>query len=432
MRCFWIFLAVALAAAFSTWAQPDAPHPNVLLLSVDTLRADRLGCYGHPLPTSPNLDRLASEGIRFENMICEIPLTNPSFGAMLSSRYPRATGTTRNGLPMPGALPLATERFQAAGYATFSVQSNWTLKKKLSGLDRGFDTYDDGFHEKRWGFLKPERGGKQVTDRALALLAEQRPDRPFFAWVHYSDPHAPYELHKDFNVHQKKTWRLNKEEKVRARYDSEVAFTDAQIGRLLQALPENTYVVFVGDHGESLYEHDYLGHGRRVHQTNLHVPLILHGPGIEAARSSLPVRGVDVGPTLLALAGLEPLPDASGLPVLSGAIAPDRVRVVETYGGAVPNLPGAKALMAGAGAMRQAVLSNGWKLIADGRKEQLFHLPQDPGELTDLHVQEAAQTERLRGLLTAWDQAVVPVKGGDGAALTQDDVDALRSLGYVE
>ena len=152
--------------------------PNIVFLSVDTLRADRLGCYGYPLDTSPNLDAFAQGARLFEDCVCEVPLTAPSFGSMLSSRFPRSTGQTRNGLRMPETVPLVTERFRAAGYQTFCVQSNWSLKAHLSGLDRGFDRFEDNLAMKRWGVLKPERYGDKVTSIAPSFAGVARPVAP--------------------------------------------------------------------------------------------------------------------------------------------------------------------------------------------------------------------------------------------------------------
>ena len=408
-----------------------ASATNVVLLSVDTLRADRLGCYGYPLPTSPNLDAFSRNALLFENAVCEVPLTGPSMSAMLSSRYPRMTGTTRNGLRMPQDVPLVQEIFRDAGYQTFCIQSNWTLKSKLSRINRGFDHYDDSFHRKRWGLIKAERSGEEVTRLALDVLSKRDPDRPFFAWFHYSDPHAPYKLHRGFNPSGKPTRGLDRVERVRARYDSEVAYTDAQIQRVLEALPENTAVLFVADHGESLYEHDYLGHGRRVYQPEMRIPLMVRAPGLDPGRLAVPVRGIDVGPTLLGLAGLQPAEGMLGLDILKETIPLDRARVVETYGGAVPKLPGAKGLMAGSPPLRQAVILHEWKLILGGGEPQLFHLENDPGELDNLAGQQPGRVAELKAILESWDGAIIRAQE-EGEELSGADIEALRSLGYIE
>ncbi|HEO71329.1 MAG TPA: hypothetical protein ENN80_08700, partial [Candidatus Hydrogenedentes bacterium] len=356
--------------------------PNVVFLSVDTLRADHLGCYGYEAPTSPHIDQLATRARLYEDCVCEAPLTGPSFGSMLTGLYPRLTGTTRNGLRMPEHVRSVAQAFHEAGYQTFCVQSNWTLKTKIFAMDRGFDVYDDEFHEKRWGLIKPERYAEDVTDRAFEHLEALDGDRPFFAWIHYSDPHAPYRVHKEFRPSGRpRFWQAN-EKKVVRKYDSEVAYTDAHIGRLLERLPvEHTYILFVADHGESLYEHDYLGHGRRIYQTGVHVPLMLIGPGIAAGRTNAPARCVDVASTLLGMGGLEPWAGMLGIDLLHEEPPASRPRVIETYGGAVPKLPGARALMADQPPQRQGVLLEGWKLILDELDcPELFHIPDDPME----------------------------------------------------
>jgi len=404
--------------------------PNVVLLSVDTLRADRLGAYGYDRPTSPNLDAFAKEALLFEAAICEVPLTSPSMGAMLSGRYPRTTGTTRNGLAMPGDVPLVTEQFQAAGYHTFGVLSNWTLKDKLSGLGRGFDVYDDAFTKRRWGFLKSERDGDEVTALALKYLEERPKDKPFFAWIHYSDPHAPYKKHKGLNPSGKRAWGLDRREKIKVRYDSEVAFVDREIGKLLAALPVDTTVLFVADHGESLFEHDYLGHGRRIYQNNLHIPLLIRGAGVTPGRNTAPVRGVDVASTLLGLAGIPQPEGMTGHDLIRETVAADRPRVVETYGGAVVNLPGVKDAMADSGPSHQSALLGDWKLILEGDEVELFDLATDPGELDNRAESDSDRVAEMRAIIQAWIDAA-PI-GAATENLDKVDLKALESLGYLE
>lgn len=429
-RFFLVLLPVLVTGMASFCAAHENPV-NVVLLSVDTLRADRLGCYGYTLNTSPNIDAFAAGGLVFEDTLCEVPLTMPSLGSMLSSKYPRSTGTTRNGLRMPDNAIRVAEIFREADYYTFCVQSNWTLKARLSGLDRGFDVYEDDFHKKRWGFIKPERAADEVTATALEALARRDPGRPFFAWIHYTDPHAPYKMHRDFNPLNRKVWMLGRERKTRAKYDSEVAFTDYHIGLFLAALPPDTAVVFVADHGESLFEHDYLGHGRRIYQTCMQIPLIIRAPGLNPGRSAAPARGIDVGPTLLGLAGL-PKPRAmNGIDLLEKTPPMDRIRIFETYGGAIPRLPGARALLAGSDPIRQGVILDRWKLIVSGRQKELFYLPDDPGELKNLASQHPDRIEAMEALIDAWNSENKRVEEGP-EALDEDDIRALESLGYIE
>ncbi|HIA48328.1 MAG TPA: hypothetical protein EYN96_10275 [Candidatus Hydrogenedentes bacterium] len=419
-----MILPMVVAAALSA--------PNVVIISVDTLRVDHLGMYGHPQNTSPNLDALALESLVFDDMLTEIPLTGPSFCSMMSSLYPRVTGATRNGLRLPDDVETIAQIFQNANYETMCVTSNWTLKRKLSGLDRGFDIYEDDFHEKRWGFIKSERDGDEVTSIALSLLENRDTSKPLFAWFHYSDPHAPYKKKRSHTVSKKSDYPDDKGAKIKVRYDSEIHFTDAQIKIVLDALPKgNTFILIVADHGESIKEHNYLGHGRRIYQTGLHVPLMIAGPGIEAGRTDVPARGIDVAPTILGFAGLT-VPEAMlGRDLLNDLPPMDRVRVMETYGGAVPNLKVTKALMAGKPPQRQTVIHNGWKLILGGAKEELYHLSEDPLETSDLIEAQADIADDLQQLITDWDESTTRNMEND-AELSDDDVEALKSLGYVE
>ncbi len=406
--------------------------PNVVFLSVDALRADHLGCYGYSLPTSPHIDALAERGLAFDDCVCMTPLTAPSFASMLTSRNPRSVGVVRNGLSLPETVTTVPELFRAAGYQTFCVQSNWTLKARLARLQQGFDVYDDDFHQRRWGVLKSERSADEVTQRALKCLQQRDPNRPFFAWFHYSDPHAPYRFHPDFNPLGRSHERLGPVERTRAKYDSEVAFTDHWIGRLLEALPqENTFIVFVADHGESLFDHDYLGHGRRLHQTSLHIPFVVIGPGIVPGRSRAPVCGLDVGPALLGIAGIAPASGMIGLDPLRAIVPSDRVRFVETYGGAVPRIPGARSLMAGRAPLRMGMLSGDWKLIVNARFDELYRLDADPAEMRNLAAEECGRVERMKDHVRAW-AASTPRREAPEAPLAEDDFKALKNLGYLE
>jgi arylsulfatase A-like enzyme len=417
-------LAVILAAALSS--------PNIVLISVDTLRPDHLGFYGHPFSTSPHLDRLAANALVFDDMICEVPLTGPSLCAMMTSRFPRSTGVTRNGIRLPHDVPTVAELLSAAGYETMCVTSNWTLKSRLSGLDRGFEKYDDEFRKKRWVMLKDERDAGEVTDLAVAQLAAHTAGRPFFAWFHYSDPHAPYRLHESFQVSVEADYEGDPGAKEKVRYDSEIAYADAEIQRLIEVLPaENTVIVFIGDHGESLREHGYLGHGRRVYQSGLRIPFFIHGPGVAPGRNNAPARGIDLAPTLLGLAGLEAGPGMQGATLTRALPAADRVRVVETYGGAVLNVPGAKEWMTKAGPELQCAVRGGWKLIREGGRTELYYLPDDPREEHNLAGKAPDRLASLELSITGWTASIVSGKSID-ANLSAEDVDALNSLGYVK
>lgn len=414
--------------------QLSSSRPSILFLSVDTLRADFLGCYGFPYPTSPNIDSLAEKGLVFDNCITEIPLTCPSFSAMLTSNYPRSIGVTRNGLGVSKKIRTVPETFKENGYFTFCVQSNWTLKSRISGLSKGFDVYDDDFHTKRWGVFSSERLGNDVTRRAIEILKSLPQDRPFFGWVHYSDPHAPYIYREEFDVlpHSSTLEKLKKREKVRRNYASEVRFVDDNIGILLKELPPNTVIVFVADHGESLYEHDYLGHGRRLYQNELRIPFIIVAESVRPGRTNIPVRGIDIGPTLLGLANL-PIPDNFlGIDVLNNKVPTSRPRVIETYSGAVPKIPLLRFFMKRARPIMQGVVLDEWKLIISGKKRELYHLKTDPKETIDLSEDKPELVKKLTSVISNWDEKVPFRKRINTPSLSKEDLEILRSMGYLE
>lgn len=424
-RCLLIWTVLLCACAVGG-------APNVVLLSVDTLRADFLGCYGCPWDISPNIDRLAEQSLIFDDACCETPLTAPSFSAMFTSRYPRMVGVIRNGMGVAGNVEVVTESIHDAGYYTFAVQSNWTLKGRLSGLNRGFDRYDDDLEHRRWGIFNGERRAEAVTESALKLLRERPRDKPFFAWVHYSDPHGPYRYNSKYSPVRRGLRDMNRTDRVRVKYASEVAYTDHHIGLLLEALPENTNILFVADHGESLYDHGYLGHGRDLHQPGLHIPLFIHAPEMAPGRSSLPVEALDVGPTLLGLAGLPAAKFALGVNVMEYRDLKDRPRFMETYGGAVPRLPGAETFLRQTSPVFQAVVWQGWKLIRPkDRDGVLYHLSEDPGELRNVRHKNPEKFKELDGLLDQWNNA--HPRGVENASeMTDEDLEALKALGYVE
>ncbi len=271
--------SLAMILIGGTRGESDAAGPmNILFVTVDTLRADRLSCYGYDKKTSPNIDAFSKKGTLFEDAMTNVPLTNPSFSSLFTSRYPHQIGSIRNGIPMVEGVPTIATILKAKGFETSAVISNWPLKRHLSNLQQGWDSFDDDFHEKRWLFFNAERDAETVSDLALEWI-EKGPKPPFLAWIHYSDPHAPYQYHDDFDFGGK----LSDSE----RYDSEVGYTDHHVGRFLDAfakskLASNTLVIFTSDHGESLGEHGYTGHGRKVYQPSMRVPLIVAGPGVPA------------------------------------------------------------------------------------------------------------------------------------------------------
>jgi len=407
--------------------------PNVVLITVDTLRADHMGAYGFHRDTTPHLDALAEASLLFEDAICEQPQTGPSLIAMHASRVPRVTGAIRNGVPLPPETPTAAMVFHDAGYETAAVVSNWNLKVNLSGLNRGFDHYDDFFGKGFLGREKHEMTADVVTDRALAWLAQRNGEKPMFLWVHYMDPHAPYkkkrgfekQLHGGAAPHR----RIDPPEE---RYQTEVAFADQQIKRLLDRLPtENTFIVFTADHGESLGNHNYWGHTRFIYQNSMHIPLFIHGPDVAATRSAAPVRGIDVGPTLLSLAGLNIPATMTGMNLMETQPAADTPRVFETYGGDVPKGEDVRDALATRPARRQGIIAAGWKFIRneDGSRE-LYFLPDDPGEVSNVLDAHPDRAAALEAELEQW-HTQTPRNQSSAKDLSEEDLRMLEAQGYL-
>lgn len=408
--------------------------PNVVFVTVDTLRADHLGAYGFERNTTPNLDRLAADSLLFEDLICEQPQTAPSLIAMHCSRVPRLTGAIRNGVSLPPGTPTAAMLFAQAGYDTAAIVSNWNLKPNLSGLDPGFAHYDADFGKGRLGREHHEMTADVVSDRALAWLAGRDTAKPMFFWVHYMDPHAPYLSKKGFEA-QLDVGKAPKRKRVdppAARYQTEVAFVDQQIQRLLDALPEeDTYIVFTADHGESLGEHNTWGHTRFIYQTTMHIPLFIHGPGIEAGRSQAPVRGIDLAPTLLGLAGIAPATSMAGMDLRKAMPEMNAPRIFETYGGEVPEGKDVRDTLATRPPQRQAIIQEGWKLIAneDGSLE-LFNLTEDSGEKNNLASAHPDKRDALHQQLKTWHEQT-PRNQSTAKDLSEADLQRLEANGYL-
>jgi arylsulfatase A-like enzyme len=353
--------ALLLANAGFGCSGSKEPESNVLMITIDTLRADRLGTYGFQLATSPAIDRLAAQGVVFEHAISGASFTAGSHASIMASRYTRehTIGYDNDGARLEGITTLA-EIFNQEGYQTAAFIGNIVLDRS-SGLDRGFEIYDDELPSaelnRKFAF---ERIAEQTTERALLWL-QNRDSRPFFLWVHYQDPHGPYtpppeykgRFQPEFKPDEKplpvleSVFGLNgipsyqQLDTVRhpsvykTRYAEEIAYADHWIGELISrvdaiASDAETIVVLTADHGESLGEEGrYFLHGSSTTPDQAHIPLILRAPGLPAGRRTEIVHHVDVMPTLLDLVGIETPAGTSGValgPVLRGdSSLPDRL-----------------------------------------------------------------------------------------------------------
>lgn len=316
MRPAWLILAAAFTGASLSAASAEVKPPNVLLITVDTLRADHLSCYGYARKTSPYIDGLAREGARFSRAYTVIPLTGPAHLSLFTSRYPQENGVRRNGVALPDDRAIVTlpQILRSHGYQTGAFISSWPLLGRLTHLDHYFADYDEDL-PRTYQLLNSSRYAEDVTPRALKWLHKHaNKKKPFFLWVHYFDPHEPYIYRAAFDppdVDRAHPYQPPKDQDMRERmrnYDSEVYYADHNIGKLLEALDashitDSTVVVLVADHGESLGQHDYVGHGRHLFEGIIHIPFIIRYPGHVKAGQVIdtPVSIIDLMPTIVDL-----------------------------------------------------------------------------------------------------------------------------------
>jgi len=415
----WLVLCLGLAApGCNRVSHEAAERPNVVLVTIDTLRADHVGAYGAAFARTPTLDALAAQGARFETAIAATPITLPSHATLLTGAWPPRHGVRHNGIFALGPeLPTLAERFDEAGYATGAVVGAVVLRARY-GLGRGFDHYDDQVGTRRAGasgFL--ERPATDVTDAALAWL-QATGERPFFLWVHYYDPHLEHRAPASFVA------------QLPGRpYDAEIAYVDHELGRLLLGLEArgrlaDTLVAVTSDHGESLGEHGELNHGMTLYDAAMRVPWIMTGPGVPAGRVVRGVvRGVDLAPTLLALAGAPALPDADGDDLTSLLADSDHASTRWAYAESL--LPQLDFGWAPLHAVR-----TGAELYVRAPRPELYDVTADPGQLRDL---SAASDAAAR--MQALDVRVAQVLGQGGesrpVALDDDERARLQALGYA-
>ncbi len=414
----WAALAAALVALCGlASAARAAGSPNVLLLTLDTTRADALGAFGGRGTHTPELDALAARGTRWEQAIASTPLTLPAHSSLFTGLAPPEHGVEDNGSTvLAGNVPTLAAAFAARGYATAGFVASRVLDRRF-GLSRGFQHYDDRVPgEASREHNAGERDARQMTDTALAWLGRRPAGKPVFLWVHYIDPHAPY-----------RPAGVNPEAPVGERYAGAVTAMDREIGRLLAALPggaSHWLIAAVGDHGESLGEHGEADHGIFLYHATLHVPLILAGPGVPRGRVILEaVATRRLAATLLRLtdSGRAAAPFGAPLPGLPGlANGPPRpVYLTCRY-----------PLTAYGWSPLEGLFDGRFKLIVAPRPE-LYDLAADPGETRNLLDGPPGQREparRLKRELAAVRQAF---QAHPAEAADPELANALRSLGYV-
>src|SRR6266446_2713632 len=329
-------LVLLLTASLLPWASTAfaAPvaAPNVVVITIDTLRADHVGCYGYKQIHTPNIDALAADGARFEHAYTAVPVTLPSHTVMFTGTYPMLSGMHDFAAnKLNPTQPTLASVLKEHGYATAAVIGSAVLDSRF-GLNRGFDFYYDHFDFNRLqesNLEEMERPGNLVADVTLGWLAKNS-QKKFFLWMHLYDPHFPYRPPEPYS-----------REYAAQPYDGEIAFADEQVGRLLRFLKDkglyqNTVIVVSGDHGESLGEHGEKTHGFFIYNVTMHVPLIIHLPGNPATQTVAdPVSLVDLMPTVLAATGLDIPSQVQGRSLLSSLrgekIDRDRTLYGETF-----------------------------------------------------------------------------------------------------
>jgi arylsulfatase A-like enzyme/Tfp pilus assembly protein PilF len=414
-----VTIPLASAGCSRNTVRPStADRPNVLLVTVDTLRADHVGCYGDCNASTPTIDAIATRGVRFETAVAHAPLTGPSHASILTGQLPIGHGFRNNsGFTLSPQVKTAAEDFRQSGYRTAGFVSGFPLDRRF-GFDRGFETYDDhlpkGNDRRRTPYV--ERFADGTTDAALRWLGgstSSAPPSPWFLWVHYYDPHAPYEPPADLA-----------ERFRRMPYDGEIAFVDRQLARLLNAVDTSRTVVLVtADHGESLGEHGEGTHGIFVYDATLRIPWVMAGPRIQSGRVVKTLaRSIDVLPTLVDYAGLPRPNDVDGRslrPAADGQEMSDAPAYAESL---YPELELGWAPL-------YAWRAGGFKFIKAPRAE-LYDLAHDPSEATNRADEQHARANDLARKL---EDALLrtPAPAAAAAPVDAEAAERLRALGYV-
>ena len=426
MKIPFLFLALPVLIAGSFGVAPDRhPAPNVILITIDTVRADHIGCYGAKNIQTPTLDSLARDGTVFERAISQVPLTWPSHAVILTGTYPFQNGVQDfTGQPLDERFLSVAQVFKQQGYATGAVVSAFVLDRSW-GLARGFDFYDDAFapetfQTKNIG-LVDRKAGESVT-RALRWLNKNRAQssrRPFFFWLHLYDPHSPYDPPEPF--HTRYRGHL---------YDGEIAYADHELGRLMSWLKQNrlydgSLIIMLSDHGESLGAHGEKEHGFFIYNSTVHIPLIVKPPagsGFRPSRVAKPVETTAVAPTLLRLAGLtgeEKQFRSSSL--LGGTATSGDLAYSESF----------YSFSSFGWSPLHALQTSRYHYI-EAPLPELYDVVADPEEKNNLAPQQAATVavleDKLRALLR---KNPFHAPESAGVDLSADALEKLRALGYV-
>ncbi|MBN1224425.1 MAG: sulfatase-like hydrolase/transferase [Candidatus Aminicenantes bacterium] len=415
---FFLFLSSMQGKSHS----PDEENLNLLIITIDTLRADHLGIYGYDKIETPNIDALGRNGVLFTRAFCHVPLTLPSHCSLFTGTLPLFHGIRDNGYRLPESNTTLAQIMKNNGYATAAFVGAFPLDSRF-GLDKGFDVYDDLYGSKNvvrdLSFI--ERRAAEVNNSAVAWI-EKNKEKKFFVWIHYFDPHSPYEPPSPFS----RTYAGRE-------YDGEIAYTDSVIGDLIEKLDQlrlsdRTLTILTSDHGEGLGEHNETTHGIFIYDSTLRVPLIFHNPR-KWAKSRIvktPVSTIDIMPTIIELMRIDKNPEIQGeslLPVLSKETSiSDKYIYIESVA----------AMMDRNWAPLQGIRSGEWKYI-DAPIPELYNLESDPNEEVNLVEKKPGITDLLKKeLFLATKNYSSPHSSRVfGAEIDKETREKLMSLGYI-
>jgi len=447
MRALARFLLITALAQFAQAAPPSKPvksgpakttkSTSLILITLDTTRADRMGFLGSKRGLTPNLDAMASQSAIFTRAYSQVPLTTPSHAGMLTGTYPQFNHLEDLGMPLDKALPYVPDLLHQHGYHTAAFLGANILDAKggtATGFDRGFDFYDTDFHDPRPGedrYHNVERRAGDVADRALRWLSQQ-PQGPFFIWLHFYDPHDPYDPPSPF-----------KEKYAQALYDGEIAYIDSVVGSFLETLRQrglyqNSMIAIAADHGEAFGEHGEERHGMFLYDETVHVPVLLKMPEQKFAGQRIDSRValVDIAPSLLQVAGVDAPLSVQGvslLPLLEATQSSSNDKGKEKQ----PEKTEERAVFSSSsyarrifGASELRSWRSGKYLYVQAPRRELYDVPADPEASKNLAPSAKAVADTLDTQLSAFLQTTTGGAAKD-AKLDPKVVEKLRALGYL-
>ena len=432
----WLWaMLLAACASTATSAPPNtaaSPSPNIVLITLDTTRADRMGFLGSERGLTPNLDGLARRGVVFSRAYAQVPLTTPSHATILTGTYPGFNHVNYMGDALGKALPFLPDILHRNGYRTAAFVGALVLdpRKLAPGFERGFDTYDAGFHRRRGSedrYVSLERRGEEVVNRALAWLDKQ-PAGPFFLWVHLYDPHDPYSPPEPYKTrYQEKP------------YDGEIAYTDSVVGRLItglrtRGLLDSALLAVMADHGEAFGEHGENHHGIFLYDETIHVPLLFKLPGQHPSRKVESGVGlVDVAPTILRAAHL-PVP-----PLMQGESLLSFMKLDQAGAASQPSDSNLQRSVYAESAYGH--LSFGWStlrawrtgkyLYIEAPERELYDQSVDPLAAHNLAPDSKAVADTAAAQIAEFNRMMTKGSAAEKTQLSPEQNESLNALGYL-